>query len=587
MSSAIARNRCRQIRKGGELAYASLSSAIANEFNDSEMSAGFVISTIDEDREGDVIEPQGCLEYLHEYKSNPIVFFDHDQKQPIGSSEGPDGRFHFTVGDRGIRARCFFHDCEWDGKKIGEDAYKLVRKKIFRGASIGFLPLQSKKRGYGKDSGTRYMKIRVTEWSVCPLQSNQNALREFTDELRAHLDRGEVVNKSMASALRTRYLAGAAPIWSPGATLERSAMSKRHKVAVSCFKDTFGTREECRKSLAARGYVPVADPIDNGDSWTYPLVAGFDGAFDDAKEITKGMSALLVTKAAKPPKKKPEPLAEEEEAEPKEKPDEAADAVPAEGDDADDEEADDADDSALESGDTDTDTGTGGDDEEGEAVDHTMKAGAHTLAERLAHHETALNAHDDRAGRNEDPDILAFLDKEKSLVEQQMAAIHELFKKKYPGGDLDEMADGYRAAPEEGADDETPPVSEEGDTPDLTGETPPAKVKKSLKQHQGKVKAAAEFLEGLNGHRSVHKSLHAACGMHAKCLGEVTKDMDGGDDEGEQEEAGMDDDQVEKGLDAILKTIEDVRRTQDDVKRGQDDLRRENEEMAALTARIR
>ncbi len=1086
MGTAVATvNRARQIRKDQSLlAYTPSRSALVEaELNDREMSAPFIISTMDEDRESDVIHPDGILEYLHEYKSNPIVLFDHEQHKVVGSSEGPDRQLYLAVRPTEIWAKCFFHDCLWENIPIGQETYHLVRKRIFRGASIGFLPIKTKKRGYGKDSGTEYEKIRLTEWSICPLQSNQNALSEFQDELRACLDRGEIVCKSFGSALRAKYL-DAPPVWSPGAsfpamvikaakrsprggvniagkfyrggmfipsqvlehataaekakvnggkapkvekplvtkptdeeihdildrdtwieeqakpaaqaervnqimqvsgggnftttadkiietlnshptgrdilaskppvdgehdgffrsldaagrifangydrlegrygpvaakgiaaaalvgsvaggtivggsmtaalagifisspyimiwpdTIEvagnvighstmggayiggalaaapfvalaqtyqkikktivgkslpespmsaedvaalgvrfandcerewldklvgittrkgksmasmvtkgghqaprggvivggqfyrggqfipgtvlakatsaekakvfgnagttgenmhvppqdadvvdfdlepgddgivdfdlddgpqaadvvsgmgrthrgnvadtdlkakerdeafnrmneswpgtpeyeaaklqhinaglpwepleegpwdteeeaknyghaevgaewrtyqrrdgqygiqtryndsndpdlpkgKKTMSKTRKSAITCHKATFGTREQCRKSLAARGFVPVGEPIDNGDAWTFPIVPDFDGSFDSVKAITKGMAALLVTKKGKMPPK----IAEEEDDEADDSvPDESA-AASGEADDAADDDADDEgadDDSALEgdaAADTDTE-GTEGDvnaaagDEsaedgaaEGEAADYMNKPGAHTLAEHLAHHEAMVNAHDDRMGRNESPEVHKLLEKSKAVAEQLMTEIHELAKKLYPGIDLNDMAEAYRPEaagamdgdPEAegtegegtGADDADLETDDDG-IPNTTGAADetggdqtdadnPLKKKKSLKTKKlnpGHIKAAADFLTDMNGHPKVHKSLHGTCAMHAKCLGDmVKKDMEDESEEG----GGQDDDMVEKTLNLMQQTESDV-----------------------------
>lgn len=192
---------------------------VDSEINESQMSAGFVVSTSDEDREKDIVRPDGCLQYLHEYKSNPIVCFDHEQHKVVGKSEDSAGRFTLTVNKSSIHAVCYFHDCMWEGVPIGIETFHLVRKRIFRGASPSFIPIEHRSRGRGDDAGVDYVKWRLTEWSICPLQSNQNALAdEAADELRATLDRGEIKVKSFANDLRRRYL-GPAPVWTNGVSM--------------------------------------------------------------------------------------------------------------------------------------------------------------------------------------------------------------------------------------------------------------------------------------------------------------------------------------------------------------------------------
>lgn len=553
---AINHNRvkARTNKDGPYLAFTSPVAAL-DTCNDQEMSASFIISTNDEDREGDIIEPNACLKYLDEYRRNPIVLFDHDQKKVVGSSEGPDRKFYLEVRKNSIWAKCFFHDCNWEGVPIGQETYHLVKKRIFRGASIGFLPIQSKKRGYGS-SGTHYTGIRFTEWSVCPLQSNQNALREFQDELHACLDRGEIVNKSLASSLRSTYLTKP-NAWANGVLLDKryldakkgKSMSKRKKSALSFEKSLFGTRHDALEFMKSKGMVAAGDAQDNGDAWIIPLEKEFDGSFVATSPVTKGVNALL-TKKVKPP------VEEEDD-------DEGTDATPVEGadapakekipgGDADDDAGDDEDedDSALED-----DTGTDGDDEgdEDEADDEALdgdqmkKPGAHILAEHMAHNEAIVNAHDDRMSMTDSKAVMEFLGKSKAEAEAKIQEIIGIAKSEYPGLDLDKLADGYR--PEEGADEgqeatnDTPP---EDDAP----EEPVAKSLK--KEYKSVVKGAKDYLEDLSTHSGVHTSLRGGCAEHAKCLGGVMKDMDGGDDEGD------DDDEVEKRIAAFTKNLASI-----------------------------
>lgn len=534
---AINHNRvkARTNKDGPYLAFTSATPAL-DACNDQEMSASFIISTNDEDREGDIIEPTACLQYLDEYRRNPIVLFDHDQKKVVGSSEGPDRKFYFEVRQKSIWAKCFFHDCNWEGIPIGQETYHLVKKRIFRGASIGFLPLQSKKRGHGS-SGTNYTGIRFTEWSVCPLQSNQNALAEFNDELRACLDRGEIINKSLCASLRKQYL----PVpnaWANGAHIlgaKGKSMSKRKKVAVSVPKKVFGTRHEVGQFVATKGLVPAGEAQDGGDCWIVPLVKGFDGAFEATKEITKGIKFLLAKKGPPiPPKKGTEEDEEEDDQ------DEGTDANAAEGnagtdetevpggdaDDGDDE--GDEDDSALEA--DDGTEGNGDEDAAGDETaeqDHMNKPGAHILAEHMAHNEALVNAHDDRMSQTDSKAVIDFLGKSKAEAEAKIQEIIGIAKSEYPGLDLDSLADGYR--PEDGGEEEAtndPPPEE--DAP-----AEPVAKKLSKKTHGMRLKGAKDYLEDLSNHSGVMQSLRPACKEHAKCLGRVMKDMDGGDDDGD------------------------------------------------------
>ncbi len=166
------------IGTSGEYAYSSPQALMVPEtVNEAEMSAEFVIVSKVEDREYDVITPQGCEEYLDEYRRNPVVLLEHDALKPIGLSTDKAGTFHFRVTPDRIIAKCFFHCLPLNGENLSEEVFRLVTKGVFRGASPGFLPIRASKRGYAKDSGYEYSAWRLTEWSITSQPVNQDALR--------------------------------------------------------------------------------------------------------------------------------------------------------------------------------------------------------------------------------------------------------------------------------------------------------------------------------------------------------------------------------------------------------------------------
>jgi len=159
------------------------------ESDDSEMRHRFVISTMDEDRMGDIIVSRGCLGRIDRYKKNPIVFLNHQSfGLPIAKSESPKGQFALEVRDDKILADAYFH-CKTEES---EKTYELVKLGYLKGASIGFNPIKGelirrkKRKGSAEESddsidfksfpGIRFDEWELMEWSVVGIPCNQEAL---------------------------------------------------------------------------------------------------------------------------------------------------------------------------------------------------------------------------------------------------------------------------------------------------------------------------------------------------------------------------------------------------------------------------
>jgi hypothetical protein len=272
--------------------------------DEKEMSASFVICSRTEDRESDIIEPQGCREFLDEYRRNPIVLYDHNHDEclpPIGLSEDKGGKFSLRIFDDRITAKCYFHGLPFKGQNVSEEVFDLVVKGALRGASVGFIPLPegTENIGYGRGGGKFYKAWRLTEWSITPLQSNQ-------DCLRAALSRGLVKTKSLRDHL-SAYLP-AAPVWANGVDLE-PLMSKRRVASIQFAKNLFPDAATVQKWLKAsgRGQGKVESV---GAVWSVGMGPG--GVCTGTKNLAKGVTALLVTKAGKDDEEEDKPKPKEE-----------------------------------------------------------------------------------------------------------------------------------------------------------------------------------------------------------------------------------------------------------------------------------
>ena len=146
------------------------------EFDAATASALFTISTPSQDRDGDIVMPEGCLKHLDSYKANPVVLFDHGVfPLPVALSEDPSTKL-CTVNvmpDR-ITARAFFHCDTLESSQV----CRLVDKKVLRAASIGFNAIKGQPVNPNRPrSGSVVEDWELVEWSIVPVPANGEALR--------------------------------------------------------------------------------------------------------------------------------------------------------------------------------------------------------------------------------------------------------------------------------------------------------------------------------------------------------------------------------------------------------------------------
>lgn len=177
------------------------------------MAATFVISTQEEDYEGDVLISRGCR--VENYRANPVVLFDHNLEKtipPIGLAE-EGGRLLLDIRGKEIESTCIFH-----GKtQLSNEMFELVDARIVRGASVGFMPIPGKYRKNGT-RGHVFDEWDLTEWSITPVGMNPGALR-------LHLDAGRVKSLGLRSQLE-RFAAKAKTNWSRGVKMAKEDEDK-------------------------------------------------------------------------------------------------------------------------------------------------------------------------------------------------------------------------------------------------------------------------------------------------------------------------------------------------------------------------
>jgi hypothetical protein len=143
-------------------------------------SAVFCISdpTIPADRDGDWVNTEG-LHFDNYKKAGAPVFFDHQKNPyPIGSSIDPDtGKLDIWTDSKGrLLARVHFDMHDPTAKFIAGK----VHRGFLKGASVAFLPIsaspKSERSNLMPRQGHNFMEADVTEWSICGIGSNPNAV---------------------------------------------------------------------------------------------------------------------------------------------------------------------------------------------------------------------------------------------------------------------------------------------------------------------------------------------------------------------------------------------------------------------------
>ncbi|HWB15902.1 MAG TPA: HK97 family phage prohead protease [Vicinamibacterales bacterium] len=126
--------------------------------------ARLTITTQHEDREGDVLIPEGAI--LDAYRENPIVLFSHDHYSiPVGRTTSLD-----VIPGRGIRADFVWLKNDPDADRV-RNAFE---QGVLNAASVGFRPLAWDPLGTG---GYRYTKWELLEWSIVSVPANPHATR--------------------------------------------------------------------------------------------------------------------------------------------------------------------------------------------------------------------------------------------------------------------------------------------------------------------------------------------------------------------------------------------------------------------------
>lgn len=176
------------------------------------MSVQAVISTPRIDREGDSLNPRGCV--LDEYKTNPVVLWEHGfdpvvGKKPIARSDTPDGQLTVKILDSHVEAAAFFSPNE----KVSSQFFALIADKIIRATSVRADAPPESREVRRSDDDQPYIWIdlwNLLEWSFGAIGVNPDTLAKVL-----HIGRldGQPIE---ASLIKTLSPLCKTPVWSPG-----------------------------------------------------------------------------------------------------------------------------------------------------------------------------------------------------------------------------------------------------------------------------------------------------------------------------------------------------------------------------------
>jgi len=279
------------------------------------MSARAIINTPREDREGDIIVPQGVQ--LENYCKNPVVLWEHglgEITRPIAKCQLPNGELALEVEDEQISAISFFTDKCLESLQI----FHLIAEGLVRATSVRALPIKSSVRKTSNSGvGIILEKWELIEWSWGALGVNPDAIARTID--RGTIEGRKITNpllKSLKAVLPTEKTT--VPGWSATETSKTDQCFKQiqpdstnrqtksmpadfHGVEIKdaenpCSeKPSISTKSDNRHSSDT--VVPSLTDIDNASDQRLPLgaqiIRSILGSLQNLKQRVKSTNDIL------------------------------------------------------------------------------------------------------------------------------------------------------------------------------------------------------------------------------------------------------------------------------------------------------
>lgn len=134
-----------------------------------------VASTIEQDRDGDVIQPAAFKKSLKSFIANPVILACHQHRLQTGSSPVIGSAITDTIE---ITKTEFTFTLHFASTDLGEEYWVLYRDKHMRAFSVGFIPqkYEDTKDNNGRFLYRTYTQVELLEVSAVPVPSNRLAL---------------------------------------------------------------------------------------------------------------------------------------------------------------------------------------------------------------------------------------------------------------------------------------------------------------------------------------------------------------------------------------------------------------------------
>jgi HK97 family phage prohead protease len=122
-----------------------------------------VASDATEDRDGDILLPQGCD--FSAYNKNPIVLDGHDQSKRVGTA---------AVSRTPSAIEAIISFARLGASQAADEACALAKDGVLSAISVGFRPITAQPRGNGR--GVLWKAWELLEISLVSVPSNPNAV---------------------------------------------------------------------------------------------------------------------------------------------------------------------------------------------------------------------------------------------------------------------------------------------------------------------------------------------------------------------------------------------------------------------------
>jgi HK97 family phage prohead protease len=123
----------------------------------------FIASDATPDRQGDILEPQGCD--LSNFRKSPTLLWMHNPNAPVARA------IEISATSRAVTCLAQFPDAGIDEQS--DKVYGLIQSGVVNSVSVGFMPIKSTPLPKG---GSKYTRWELLEVSFVSIPANPSAI---------------------------------------------------------------------------------------------------------------------------------------------------------------------------------------------------------------------------------------------------------------------------------------------------------------------------------------------------------------------------------------------------------------------------